>query len=217
MRIRTLLFILVAALCAALPMHPARAQSAGYKVTIPVTDTTAAQRNHAFAVGLGMVLTRQVGNTITGAQGYSDALGKAANLVQNYQYQRAPAGSASPFVLQVSFDTAAVQQLAQTLQKQLQSAADEVPGAIVTQGGKGTLWVSHMDSAMDLAHLLALLRSDNRVKSVEPIAADGHGVMLQISTSAPLQVVLGSLKSKGHLQPDAIAHSGANASMNWLR
>lgn len=216
MRIRSLLFMLVAALCAGLPAQPLRAQDAGYTVALPVADTSDAQRDHAFAVALGEVLARTAGQDITQAPGYTDALGSAASLVQDYQYQRAPAGAARAFVLQVTFDPTAVQHLAAGLQRQLHAAA-AAAGAIVTQGGTGMLWVSNMHSAMDLARLLSTLRGDAQVDFAEPVGAQGDGVMIHIRTRAPLASVLGDLQAKGHLQPDAVPHAGADASMNWLR
>lgn len=219
MRIRPLIFVFLAAFCVVLPVRAPRAQDAGYAVTVPVNDTSDAQRDHAFAVALGEVLIRTAGQDITDASGYTDALGSAANLVQNYRYQRASTGSSRPYLLRVDFDSAAVRQLAGSLRKQIDAAAATAAGAGagVTQGGSGKVWVSNVHSAMDLARLLAAFHGDSQVVSAAPVGADGSGVMLDVRTSAPLPGVLGDLQAKGHLQQDAVSHAGADASVSWLR
>ncbi|GAB3027065.1 MULTISPECIES: DUF2066 domain-containing protein [Oleiagrimonas] len=228
MRIRSLLILALALVCAVVVPPRAHAQNAGYGVTVPVSDTSDAQRDHAFAVALGDVLTRTAGASITGASGYTDALGTASSLVQNYRYLRAAAGASRPFLLQVQFDPAAVQELAGSLQKQLaaqnasavaptSAASAAMPGASAMSRQDATLWVAPMQSGLDLPQLLSVLRANPQVASVEPIGADGDGVMLRLHARSAISTVLPSLQASGHLQRDAVDHPGADVSLRWLR
>jgi hypothetical protein len=215
MRYRCLLLVLAASLLAVSSFPDAHAQGTGFHATVSVADTSSAQRNHAFAVALGAVLTRNAGLGISNAPGYTDALGKAASMVQNYHYEHAAADASQPFRLQVSFDADSVRQLASSLQNQL-SAAVNTTGVGPTSV-TGRLWVSNLNSAMDLARLLAAVRADNDVKLVEPIGAEGDGIMLQVDTRAPLSNVVASLVAGGTLHAAAVAHPGADASASWAR
>ena len=103
-----LLSFLVLALVCAVP-RPALAQGSQYTAIVPVQDTTEAQRDHAFSVALTQVLGRVAGTDLSAKPGYQDTLGKAANYVQQYQYQRADDGNG--FMLQVSFDPGAIRRV----------------------------------------------------------------------------------------------------------
>ena len=209
------LVLLLSSLSVAHAQSTSEASAAAYHATVPVSDTTDAQRNHAFAVALGSILARTAGPQVTQAPGYTDALGSAANMVQNYQYARASSGASEPFLLKVQFDPGAVQLLAQSLQKQL-AAATPAAASSVPAAAAATVWVAPMHSAMDLARLLATVRADAQVTSAEPIGADGNGVLLRIHSQDPLPALLGSLKAGGHLQPGG-GHPGADASLQWMQ
>ncbi|WP_237561455.1 DUF2066 domain-containing protein [Frateuria defendens] len=104
---RLLLALLVLGLAVVAPLH-AQGQSSPYTVILPVTDTSEAQRDAAFADGLAQVLARVAGGQdLRSKPGYADALKGAPGMVQQYQYQRAGTGLA----LQASFDQGAVRQL----------------------------------------------------------------------------------------------------------
>jgi hypothetical protein len=110
MRLTRLLFVglLLALLLPAVNITAAHAQGqvSPYTVTVPVTDTSEAQRDGAFGAALSQVLARTAGGQdLRSKPGYADVLKSAGGIVQQYQYQRAGGGLA----LQVSFDQAAVQ------------------------------------------------------------------------------------------------------------
>jgi hypothetical protein len=220
MRIRSLLFAVLvlslSGLSAAHAQGPVQDANAAYTATVPVSDTSDAQRNHAFAVALGGILARTAGQEVTGAPGFTDALGAASSLVQNYQYVRAPGSGSQPFLLKVQFDPAAVKLLAGGLHKQLAAAAP-APAASAPVSAAATVWVAPMHSALDLARLLATVRADAQVKSAEPVGAAADGVMLRIRSQDSLPVLLGSLQDGGHLQPDGGGHPGADASLRWMQ
>lgn len=221
MRHRSLLFVVLVLLLSGLSVahaqNPAASTDAAYTASVPVSDTSDAQRNHAFAVALGGILTRTAGQEVTGAPGYTDALGAASSLVQNYQYVRAPRGASQPFELKVRFDASAVKLLAGGLHKQLAQAAPS-PAGPAPSSAAATLWVSPMHSAMDLARLLATVRSDAQVTSAEPVGAAADGVLLRIRSRDGLPVLLGSLQAGGHLQVDSGGgHPGADASLRWMQ
>jgi len=219
MRIRFLLISML--IVSALGLALAHAQTVGpgagskpYKAAMPVADTSEAQRNHAFAVALGSILVRAAGDQVTEAPGFTDALGNAANLVQDYQYTRAPKGARQPFVLKMEFDSAAVHLLAQNLQKQI--AAAQPAAAASAPPEVATVWVAPMASAMDLARLLSTVRNDPKVSEAEPVGADANGVMLRIESQSALPALVSSLQSGGHLAPAPVMHPGADASLHWV-
>lgn len=219
MRIRSLLYpVLIVSL---LGLAPAHAQATGratgnkpYKASMRVADTSDAQRNHAFAVALGSILVRTAGQQVTEAPGFTDALGNAANLVQDYQYVRASKGARQPFVLKMEFDSAAVHLLAKSLEKQIAAAQPAAAASAPPQ--VATVWVAPMTSAIDLAGLLSSVRADPEVSAVEPVGADADGVMLRIESQSGLQALVSSLQSGGHLAPAPGAHPGADASLHWV-
>ena len=80
---------------------PAPVPASPYAVVVPVTDTSEAQRDGAFATALAQVLERVAGGQdLRSKPGYEDALKGAPGLVKQFQYQRAGSG----IVLQVNFD-----------------------------------------------------------------------------------------------------------------
>ena len=219
MRIRSLLLpvLIVSLLGLALAHAQATGTGAGnkpYKAEMPVANTSAAQRNHAFAVALGSILVRTTGQQVTEAPGFTDALGNAANLVQDYQYVRATKGARQPFELKMEFDSAAVHLLAQSLQKQI--AAAQPAAATSAPPQVATVWVAPMASATDLAGLLSTVRADPKVSAAEPVGADADGVLLRIESQSGLQALVASLQSGGHLAPAPDAHPGADASLRWV-
>ncbi|KGI77224.1 DUF2066 domain-containing protein [Oleiagrimonas soli] len=229
MRIRFLFILALALTGASIAAPRAHAQAIGYSATVPVNDTSDAQRDHAFSVALGQVLTRTAGASITTASGYTDALGTASGLVQDYRYTRSASGASQPFVLQVQFDPAAVQQLAASLQKQI-AAANATSGPATVGGAMAgsvgaanmsrqnvTVWVAPMQSGLDLPQLLSVLRANAQVASVEPVGADGDGVLLRLHARSAMSDVLPSLQAGGHLQLDPATHPGADLSLRWLR
>ena len=312
---------------------PAPAQDSLYGATVPVVDTSDAQRDQAFAVALGEVLAKVAGHDLSAQPGYADMLGKAPSYVQQYQYARAPAGSVQPFTLQVKFDASAVRRLAAgmgvaswsgpqvpvlllvedatgaaldatALAPLVQAGAargidftydsagvvddtaalaagDEsalaavgrryhtgliligrldvddsdwtlvaagkadhwqVPAGLEPDsmladagtalvehltrrfaaapggGGDGTLWVSGVGSSTDFAQLLGTLRADAAVREVDVHEAQGDGVLLEVSTRAPLASVVDELGAGGRLLPGGPTPGGvvADASLRWL-
>jgi len=134
MRLPRLLIVFLMLGVAALP--PLHAQTAGspYSVTVPVTDTTDAQRDQAFATALGQVMTRVAGGQdLRGNPGYAEALGSASSLVQKFQYQRAATG----LVLEVDFAPSSVRRLVAKLG--VASAGIKPPVLLLVQRADGSL------------------------------------------------------------------------------
>ena len=100
-----------------------------------------------------------------------------------------------------------------TLADRLNARFASVPHSVASAG---TLWVSGISSAYDFARLLAMLRHNHRVLSVTPQQAQGDGLLLQISASAPLMAVLKEPLIQGRLLPLTQAHAGADASVRWV-
>ncbi len=218
MRLRKMTgFLLLCALAWAVA-GPALAQDTTYQATVPVADTSNAQRNHAFAVALQHVLARVAGHPV-------DAAGtRAATYVRHYQYRRAPAGAPTPFLLTVSFAPSAIRHLvgdegipAPAAEVAAGAGADSgvPPGAI--GGGDSTLWVSNLHSALDFAGALSALRTAPGVDAVTLRQARDGGMLLDVHTAIPLRRVLGALESGGRVAASGNPHAGADASLRWLK
>lgn len=116
-----LLMLCAIALLGGLAMSPSvRAQAqpqaasaaSPYAVTVPVPDTSDAQRTAAFSGALAQVLARVAGGQdLRGKPGYDAALKNAAALVRHFQYARAATGMS----LAISFEPGAVRHLVTTL------------------------------------------------------------------------------------------------------
>ncbi|WP_426702366.1 DUF2066 domain-containing protein [Rhodanobacter sp. Col0626] len=134
MRLSRLLIITLLLGFSALP--PLHAQDSGspYSVVVPVTDTSDAQRDQAFATALGQVLTRVAGGQdLRSNAGYGNALGKAGSIVQKFQYQRAATG----LILNVDFEPGSVRRLVSSLGAT--SAGIKPPVLLLVQGTDGNL------------------------------------------------------------------------------
>ncbi|EIM02129.1 hypothetical protein RHOFW104T7_09725 [Rhodanobacter thiooxydans] len=134
MRLPRLLIVTLLLLLAALPAAHAQVASSPYAVVVPVADTSDAQRDQAFATALGQVLTRVAGGQdLRSNAGYGEALGKAASMVQKFQYQRAATG----LVLEVEFEPGTVRRLVAKLG--VQSVGIKPPVLLLVQGSDGHL------------------------------------------------------------------------------
>ncbi len=124
------------------PLH-AQVSGSPYSVTVPVTDTSDAQRDQAFSTALAQVMTRVAGGQDLRANaGYAGALGDARSLVQKFQYQRAATG----LVLNVDFAASSVRRLIAKLG--VSSAGIKPPVLLLVQRADG--------SALDETQLTSL-------------------------------------------------------------
>lgn len=134
MRLSRLLIITLLLGFAALPPLHAQTSGSPYSVVVPVTDTSDAERDQAFATALGQVLTRVAGGQdLRNNAGYGDALGKAGSMVQKFQYQRADTG----LILNVDFEPGSVRRLVSSLGAT--SAGIKPPVLLLVQGTDGNL------------------------------------------------------------------------------
>ncbi|WP_426687972.1 DUF2066 domain-containing protein [Rhodanobacter ginsengiterrae] len=134
MRLSRLLLATLLLVFAALPSLHAQVAGSPYSVVVPVADTSDTQRDQAFSTALGQVLTRIAGGQdLRSNAGYADALGKAASLVQKFQYQRAATG----MILNVDFEPGSVRRLVSKLG--VQSAGIKPPVLLLVQGSDGQL------------------------------------------------------------------------------
>jgi hypothetical protein len=185
-----------------------------YSTTVPVAGTSDTQRNAAIAEALGQVL-QQVAPGLTAAP---DVLAQAPGYVRDYHYRRAASGGLE---LQVDFDSGAVGRLVAQAQNAAAGTLAGQPGTAasagaVAQGGTATLWVDGIGDSHAFAALLSALRGDPALHDVVPEAAEGDGVLLQVSSDRALADVLAGLAGPtGHLAPAAQPHPGADASLHW--
>jgi hypothetical protein len=135
MRLSRLLLAVLLLGFAALPALHAQTQGSPYSVTVPVVDTSDAQRDQAFTTALGQVLARVAGGQdLRGNSGYGDALKNAASMVQKFQYQRATTG----MTLAVDFEPGSVRRLVSKLG--VASAGIKPPVLLLVQGADGKLF-----------------------------------------------------------------------------
>jgi hypothetical protein len=133
MRQSRLLIIFLLLGFAALPPLHAQASGSPYSVVVPVTDTSDAQRDQAFATALAQVMTRIAGGQdLRSNPGYAGALGSASSLVQKFQYQKAATG----LVLDVDFAPASVRRLVAKLG--VASAGIKPPVLLLVQHANGS-------------------------------------------------------------------------------
>ena len=134
MRLSRLLIATLLLVIAGLPWLHAQSAGSPYSVTVPVADTSEAQRDQAFATALGQVLTRVAGGQdLRSNGGYGDALSQAGSIVQKYQYQRATTG----LVLGVDFAPSSVRRLVSKLG--VPSAGIKPPVLLLVKGTDGQL------------------------------------------------------------------------------
>lgn len=134
MRLSRLLFLSLLLGLAVLPPLHAQTSGSPYSVTVPVTDTSDAQRDQAFSTALGQVMTRVAGGQdLRSNPGYAAALSGAGSLVQKFQYQRAATG----LVLDVDFSPSSVRRLVSKLG--VASAGIKPPVLLLVQGATGSL------------------------------------------------------------------------------
>ncbi|MEP6897257.1 MAG: DUF2066 domain-containing protein [Rhodanobacter sp.] len=137
MRLPRLLLAVLLLGFVALPSVHAQVQASGspYSVTVPVVDTSDAQRDQAFTTALGQVLARVAGGQdLRGNGGYADALKNAGSIVQKFQYQRAATG----MTLAVDFEPGSVRRLIAKLG--VASVGIKPPVLLLVQGADGKLF-----------------------------------------------------------------------------
>lgn len=79
----------------------------------------------------------------------------------------------------------------------------------------GKLWVSQVNSAMDYANLVAVLRADPNVRQVTTLSAQGDGLLFAVKSGLPMDALANSLAAGGRvLRGDS--HSDADASLRWV-
>ena len=78
-----------------------------------------------------------------------------------------------------------------------------------------TLWVSGLRSARDYATLIGTLRRDPRVHGLQPLQAQGDGLLLALDLGVPLTNVSDDLVASGRLVPAAV-HPGAALALRWV-
>lgn len=79
----------------------------------------------------------------------------------------------------------------------------------------GKLWVSQVNSAMDYANLVAVLRNDPNVRQVTTLGSQGDGMLFAIKASLPMDALANSLAATGRLLRGD-SHGDADASLRWV-
>ena len=80
----------------------------------------------------------------------------------------------------------------------------------------GKLWVSQVNSAMDYANLVAVLRADPNVRQVTTLSAQGDGMLFAVKSGLPMDALANSLAAGGRVLRGDV-HTDADASLRWVR
>jgi hypothetical protein len=218
MRIVRLLSLIASFALASAPLAHAQAPAAApatspYSVTVPVPDTTAAVRSQAFASALTQVLARAIGGQDPRTlSGFDAALKQAPGMVQQYQYSRSTAGG-MPLNLDITFDQGAVRRILAAAAKTEASGDDK---ADVAEGpSKANIWVSGIRSAADYASVLAAFGGDPAVRSVDTIAAESDGILLEVNATGPMLRIVTALGAGANLPTAPGSHPGADFNLRW--
>jgi hypothetical protein len=78
-----------------------------------------------------------------------------------------------------------------------------------------TLWVGGLDSALDYAGFLAMLRANPAVRQIATTTASEQGMLFSLQTSVPAPGFVAGLTLGGRLI-QAQDHAGADAGLRWL-
>ncbi|HEY8586318.1 MAG TPA: DUF2066 domain-containing protein [Rhodanobacter sp.] len=197
MRLSRLLITAVLLFAAALPSVRAQVASSPYTVVVPVVDTSDAQRDQAFAVALGQVLTRVAGGQdLRSNAGYGDAMANASAIVQKFQYQRATTG----LVLEVAFEPGAVRRLVSQLG--VRSAGIKPPVLLLVQGRDGNLLdaagLASLAAAADARGTNVLYPDADSFPDLTKVAAADPAALAQINRQYRTGLVLlGTLRPGG--------------------
>jgi len=134
---RPLIAVLLLGFAVLSPLRALAQSSSPYTVVVPVSDTSEAQRDQAFATALAQVLARvSGGQDLRGKPGYDDVLKNAPGMVQQYQYQRGT-GTPPGLLLQATFDSGAVRRA--ITQMGASSAGVKPPVLLVVRDASGKL------------------------------------------------------------------------------
>ena len=134
---RPLIAVLLLGFAVLSPLRALAQSSSPYTVVVPVSDTSEAQRDQAFATALAQVLARvSGGQDLRGKPGYDDVLKNAPGMVQQYQYQRGT-GTPPGLLLQATFDSGAVRRA--ITQMGASSAGVKPPVLLVVRDAGGKL------------------------------------------------------------------------------
>lgn len=98
------------------------------------------------------------------------------------------------------------------------NAADRLRRALNVIGAgevRGKLWVSGLNSAMDYANLLAMLRGVPSIRGVYTEAAQEDGMLVSVKAGMPLANLVTYLTAGGRVMEGG-SHQGADASLRWF-
>jgi hypothetical protein len=181
----TLILTAFALLCA--PVFAQNGSVSPYTVTVPVADTSAANRDQAFTAALTQVITRVNGGQDPRTKpGYADAIKQPGALVQQYQYKRSGAGAA-PMLLEVSFDPAAIRRAAGATDPAAGGAANTL--LAIVRDGQGHLLGSDA---------LAPMAQAAQARGYQLIVADPNGEPAATSVNSADPATLAALTAKYH-------------------
>jgi hypothetical protein len=154
-----------------------------YTGEAPVTSQSDEERAGALRTALANVVIEQTGDPGILARGeVAGAVAQAERYVVQYQYRSNPPGAEAPLTLVASFDSAAVDAMLGRLGLGNGSAA---PGALDTPS-EAVLWIGDIRDADDFLRVMSYLQRSNFARAVEPLAAQGDGMLVKVALATGL-------------------------------
>jgi hypothetical protein len=193
----TMMRIFVALLVFAIALSPGRARAAPttYTGEAPVSSQSEAERNQAFRVALGKVVTDIVGDRgVLERADVADALGEARSYMLQYRYLRAAPDREAEIPglrLVVEFDSVAVD----SMLDRLGLASGTADGAgWIGDPQTATVWISGIRSASDYARVIGILDRNNFVDATQPVEVRDDGIAVRLSLAGDLQHFIHALE-----------------------
>lgn len=184
--------VCAASLFLALLARPLSAAPFTYTGEAPVASQDDDERAAGLRRALAGVLASQAGDeTLLQREEATAALDRAGELMLQYEYRRNPGGD-PPLLLVVQFDGEAVERLLQGLQGGPQPASGPV---------SVRLRVSGIHGSDDWLRLAGYLRRHNLVRSLQPQAAAGDALVLELELVTGFDRFVDALAIEHTLEP----------------
>ena len=175
----------------------------------PVNSQSDEDRTAALKTALAEVVIRQTGDPgVLARADVASAVAHAERYVLQYQYRDNPAAGegGARMILVAEFDRGAVDRMLQQLGliEGEQSAMPAVPS-------EATVWIGGIRNGEDYVHVMAYLSRSNFVRGVQPIRAQGDGMLVQLSLATGLAGFLGAVELERTFTQGSVPVEGADA------
>ena len=177
----------------------------------PVNSQSDDDRTAAMKTALAEVVVRQTGDPgVLARADVASAVAQAERYVLQYQYRdnHAADEGGARMILVAEFDSAAVDHMLQQL-----GLTEREPSAAAMVPSEATVWIGGIRNGDDYVHVMAYLSRSNFVRSVQPIQAQGDGMLVQLSLATGLASFLDAVEMERTFTQGSTPVEGAQASL----